>query len=443
MALALVLIMSSTAFAADSGEEHVYSSARTGDIITFGRYEQDNDLSNGPEPIEWLVLGKEDDCILVTSLYGLECRPFNTEWKNVSWDLCTLRAWLNKDFLTTAFTADEQAMIPTVKADEGRNPQYNETSIAISRNTDKKYIFLHSSWSKVFLLSIEEAEEYFSSDEARRCELTLYAKAQGNYPASGNNSCWWWLRSPGRYADFTALVGREGAVDMYGGTVITSFPAVRPAMWINVSGKTEKPVDTAEAEAGDIVLFGRYEQDSNELNGTEPIEWLVLKKEEDRILVISRFALDCQAYNTECTSVTWETCTLRAWLNGQFLHAAFTEKEQQRIPTVKVIAHGNDEFHTDPGNDTEDQVFLLSIQEAGMYLGPDTVMCIPTIYTEAQGCYVYSAFGSCEWWLRSPGYDSDNGASVSYSGQVSTGGHDVNDSYHAAVRPALWIALGA
>lgn len=436
-ALALLLSLSDTAFAAGSVEEHGLLSAEVGDIITFGRYEQNNDLSNGPEPVEWLVLGKEDGRLLVTSLYALDCRPFHTEWENTSWNLCSLRAWLNGEFLNAAFTADEQAMIPTVFSDEARNPHYDETGVATSRNSDRKYIILHSSWSKVFLLSIEDAKEYFPSDEARRCELTAYAKTQGNYPDSGNNSCWWWLRSPGRYADFTALVGREGAVDMYGGTVITAFAAVRPAMWIDLSGKTEKPVEATRAQVGDVVLFGRYEQDNDERTDNEPIEWLVLEKEVDRILVISRYALDYQPYNTEDTSVTWESCTLRTWLNGQFLHAAFTEEEQIRILTAKVIAHENDQFHIDPGHDTEDRVFLLSIREVEEYRRFFQTMCIPTIYTETQGCYVDLRSGCCEWWLRSPGHDSKTAAMVDTSGSVNTVGRDGA----RPVRPALWIAL--
>ena len=59
------------------------------------------------------------------------------------------------------------------------------------------------------------------------------------------------------------------------------------------------------ADVGDIITFGSYEQDNNTLNGKENIEWLVLAKEDDRILVTSKYALDCQQYNTEYTGVTW------------------------------------------------------------------------------------------------------------------------------------------
>ena len=67
------------------------------------------------------------------------------------------------------------------------------------------------------------------------------------------------------------------------------------------------------AEVGDIVYFGAYEQDNNTSNGKEDIEWIVLAKENGKVLVISKYALDCQEYNSTYTDVTWEACSLRTW----------------------------------------------------------------------------------------------------------------------------------
>ena len=38
-----------------------YASVSVGDTIFFGEYEQDNNLSNGKEEIEWIVLAKENN----------------------------------------------------------------------------------------------------------------------------------------------------------------------------------------------------------------------------------------------------------------------------------------------------------------------------------------------------------------------------------------------
>ncbi len=124
LVLTMLLMTGDTVFAAGNSEEYDFSTVEVGDIISFGSYEQDNDLSNGPEPVKWLVLEKKEDSILVISLYGLESRPYNAEWVNVSWNICTLRAWLNKEFLSAAFSADEQAMIPTLMESEERNTDW-------------------------------------------------------------------------------------------------------------------------------------------------------------------------------------------------------------------------------------------------------------------------------------------------------------------------------
>ncbi len=203
-----------------------------------------------------------------------------------------------------------------------------------------------------------------------------------------------------------------------------------------------------EASVGDYVLFGTYEQDNNTENGEEDIEWLVLAKEEDRILVISKYALDCQPYNASYSNITWQTCSLRKWLNDIFLSTAFTDEEKARIPQITVDAARNSFFHTDPGLSTIDQVFLLSEREANHYFSTDEERkCEPTEYAIAKGTrknntYKLNGRDTCWWWLRSPGYDSDRAAGVRHDGAVWTDGNNVTFEGNA-VRPALWIDLSA
>ncbi len=193
---------------------------------------------------------------------------------------------------------------------------------------------------------------------------------------------------------------------------------------------------------GSIVTFGAYEQDNNTGNGKEAIEWLVLDYDvaNNRALVISKYALDCKLYNTTETDITWEKCTLRSWLNSEFINAAFSTEEQKMIPSVTVSADKNPKYSTDPGNATQDKVFLLSITEANKFFkNDDTRMCAPTAYAVAQNAYMADN-GNCWWWLRSPGYSSDSAAYVDHDGYVRTFGNGVYFS-HNAVRPALYIDL--
>lgn len=196
------------------------------------------------------------------------------------------------------------------------------------------------------------------------------------------------------------------------------------------------------AKAGDYVFFGAYEQDNNTSNGKEDVEWLVLEVKDGKALVISKYALDCKPYNTSNTDVTWETCTLRKWLSNDFLGSAFSTEEKAMIPTVAVSADKNPDYSTNPGNATQDQVFLLSITEFNKYFSSDSArQCKPTDYAVANGAWE-SDSGNCWWWLRSPGSNQDYAASVFPDGDVHVYGNYVRYGNYA-VRPALWIDLNS
>lgn len=192
------------------------------------------------------------------------------------------------------------------------------------------------------------------------------------------------------------------------------------------------------AEVGSIVKFGEYEQDNDTSNGKEDIEWLVLAKENSNVLLISKKALDCKSYNTIGMYVTWETCSLRTWLNGHFLNDAFTKEEQAIINTTDVTADENPDYDTDPGNDTKDKVFLLSIEEANKYFDNESERkCIPTSYVLANE---NSLKNGNNWWaLRTPGGSQNHVAGVMGDGYFSKSGTWVDNSY-TLVRPAVWIS---
>ncbi|SCW49867.1 hypothetical protein SAMN02910456_01457 [Ruminococcaceae bacterium YRB3002] len=178
---------------------------------------------------------------------------------------------------------------------------------------------------------------------------------------------------------------------------------------------------------GSYIIFGHYEQDGNESNGPEPIEWIKLSEEDGKVLLMSRYILDYQAYNNDYAEVTWETCSLRKWLNEDFLNAAFNASEQEQILTVinstpdNVTAWGT----SYGGNDTEDKIFLLSSEEAAALFANDDARAV----------------GDCDWWwLRSPGYIQVRAAVVLTIGEIFTKGHVVNFNYHDhGVRPVLWL----
>lgn len=227
-----------------------------------------------------------------------------------------------------------------------------------------------------------------------------------------------------------------------------------PVIYFLKSTKTQESNSTNKVESestqalepspiynvGDTFTFGSYPQDTSSETDKQPIEWQVLKKEEGKILVISKYALDCRSYHETEGEVTWETSDIRNWMNGDFYEAAFTAEEQAKIETTYVKAEDNPDSGAEAGNDTEDRVFLLSISEAdSLFSSEEERTCKPTEYAKIKGVDLDDA-GNCLWWLRSPGGFASKASEVIWKGSVSFLGNDAIHNYDG-IRPAMWINL--
>lgn len=225
-------------------------------------------------------------------------------------------------------------------------------------------------------------------------------------------------------------------------------------------------VSLAEAgiSAGDTVTFGKYWQHMKSAKvpaDPEPVSWKVLAVEGDNALLLAEQPLVGMAYNSEdhfLYEVTWETCSLRAWLNGAFLDDAFSAPEKQAILPTKVSTpdYVADGFRVSGGTDTTDHVFILSTGELEKYLKTDASRkCCPTDYAEYTGAI--SEWGSYSddsrrvnkyikgvsvWWLRSPGETGHYAAYCNYKGDIREDGVYVARSGYC-VRPALWVRTSA
>ena len=143
-----------------------------GDTIKFG-------------PYDWRVLDVQDGKALLTTKDVIEQKVFNDKPDN-TWATCTLRGWLNSEFLGK-FSERERGAID----------------------------------GEIFLLSAEEARKYFSSDSDRAAKFN-----------SGGS--WWWLRSPGSLQNYAALIYAGGTVDGLGLDVDNNRGGIRPAMWVTL-----------------------------------------------------------------------------------------------------------------------------------------------------------------------------------------------------------------
>ncbi|MBE6636009.1 MAG: TIR domain-containing protein [Ruminococcaceae bacterium] len=213
------------------------------------------------------------------------------------------------------------------------------------------------------------------------------------------------------------------------------FEEARNAGKIHRAEEVRGAVKQINVSVGATLTFGSYQQNG----GKQPIEWIVLAKNGSSALMISKYLLDCKPYNTTRIDTTWETSSLRSWLNGDFMREAFTAAEQGRILTTKVSTPNNTAHGTVGGNSTNDKIYLLSIEEARQYFASnDDRKCVPTAYAASKGAYKNKDNGCSPWWMRSPGNNQDYAADVSSDGYAYDVGTNVNFTLNG-VRPALWV----
>ncbi len=126
----------------------------------------------------------------------------------------------------------------------------------------------------------------------------------------------------------------------------------------------KKRAESEKYNVGNIVTYGQYWQSNSRANGKTPIEWIVLRREGNKVLLLSKLCLDCKQFNTDYNNATWENCNVRKWLNQKFINDAFSQREQEKILATSIPNPDNAEYETPGGNDTTDKIFLLTIDEA-------------------------------------------------------------------------------
>lgn len=202
------------------------------------------------------------------------------------------------------------------------------------------------------------------------------------------------------------------------------------------------------ADVGDTVTFGTYEQNNNYSDGNENIEWVVIDKQEDKIMVVSKYIIAGQPFNTTNEGhISWENCTLRKWLNNDFLNEAFSDAEKKLITDTTIfsteyLAHSTTDYST------TDKIFLLSENERNMLSSVDALKGIVTesviaLFSDAANSDVANINPSNFeplWWLRTTWEDADDSCAsvvcrVDYDGWI----YAVEEN--AGVRPAMWISL--
>lgn len=181
--------------------------ANVGDAVIFGKYEQNGNTSDGAEALEWIVLEKQDDKLLLISRYCIDTKPVNTTRADTEFASSSLCAWLNGEFISGTFASEEANAL------------------------------IDNGGIKVSLLSAADAAKYYEYDSWRVATATEYAKSNGARVENG--ACWWWLLDKGTTANSYSYVHFNGTVQSKGFAVDYNAVAVRPLIWVSADAETE------------------------------------------------------------------------------------------------------------------------------------------------------------------------------------------------------------
>ncbi len=212
-----------------------------GKTFIFGYYEQDNNPDNGPEPIEWIVLDTKGNKALLMSKYILDAQCYYAKDEHYDeeygvlidtpWEISTMRAWLNGEFLNTAFSESEKNMILLTEVDNSAAQGRAGRFISTGNNTE----------DYIYLLSVHEVEEvYFHSDDERLRGMTDYAMAKGveyNHKrdefVNGHRLGCWWLRTNHFENDASAAAVNTGGF-IYSSIVCDDMAGACPVLWVSM-----------------------------------------------------------------------------------------------------------------------------------------------------------------------------------------------------------------
>ena len=218
-------------------------------------------------------------------------------------------------------------------------------------------------------------------------------------------------------------------------------------------------VDESGVTTWDTVYFGKYWQNDTDCNGKadkkdekDPIRWRVLSVNGNDAFLMADQILDGRRYHDWDVETTWENCSLRVWLNNEFLNDAFTGEEQDAIMITDIVNEDNPENRAEGGNNTFDKVYIPSFREAvnvaygfdENYGSRSLSRCVAcTDYTKSHYSFpmrIDNPQGIGDWWLRTPAYKNKTAIDVCiYGNMVDLDGCFVE--WYCGVRPVMHLNL--
>lgn len=335
-----------------------------GSRFFFGEYEQDNNVEDGSEPIEWKVLEINDDTVKVQSVLILDAQPLKSEGP---WYNSKLRHWCNNEFINDAFDQTEQPRLAYM--------QYTGKNV---NSTASVYDCDFSSVDRVQLgISGKTVATDFAKSKGLAYEDSYWCTDY--YYISGNIS---------KGHKFIDKDGKTTCLDMSYTQNRSKLLGVRPSISISLDPERNvKDILYTNAQNGDLVVMGKDELDNNPSNGLEDIEWIVMGRSDNRLLLQTFYNINGIA-NQSYTD--WGTSELKTWLNNDFYNERFTDLERSYIAKTEMIqSRGN--IDTDYFFPQANTVRLLKFFSTS-YIGVSYLRCsCPGIIYPITVCTVISA----------------------------------------------------
>ena len=226
----------------------------------------------------------------------------------------------------------------------------------------------------------------------------------------------------------------------WGGMIIWSLIS-EESDGINENVKEESVKELSDTVSkSDHVYFGSYPQTI--YGKKQRIEWRVLAVEDGKALLISEYILDAKPYHSIEREITWQDCTLRKWLNNEFISKAFTAEEQKQIVLKTNQNPDNPTYNALGCEPTEDRVFRLNMVEVKQYFGSDSdCLTKPTAYAKKNGAFVSVDNGNVWWWLRSTSMNYKNAASIVDNDVSDNPLSRYVDEEEGGIHPAILVSL--
>lgn len=493
------------------------------ETVKFGSWYLYDKTGKTKDKLRWHILKKDKNCALLITEDIIDVRPFHNQNEDINWSTSDLRKWLNDEFYNEAFTDSEKKYIYSVRNEDFR---YLTKNYNFTKDKIEKIGNVGESIDKVFILSGSEINYYLKDKinnefiELQNANLSRYAKEKQkgiDMVISELSPNSYWTRETYETDNVAEVVDEYNIIHTNYIPVNSSYIGVRPVIWVKYNNKENNEYgkhynykedlyyqyvvnnkdicvndvkltnkedfskqihyckelsdynDGEVIEETDHIIFGHYEIDGSN-NGVEGIKWTLLDKDEEngRALLVSKYIIDAKQYNEEGGDVTWETSSIRKWLNKDFFNDAFNDIEKDLIE--ETIVHTNDEseiisdtkYTTRGGNDTKDKIFLLSTDEIIKYMGHNRNLVLATIteninknvrpekylykngdsYIEKYDERVYYS----SYMTRSPGFQQNYIKMINPYRDIDTifdseyVGIDMISGYHLdGVRPAMWV----